>query len=104
MTTVMAFGSFDVVHPGHYYYLNEAKKLGDSFVVVVARDANIEKFKGFKPKYHEKERVEHVRSLNIADKVVIGYEEDVFEIVEEMNPDVLALGYDQKPSDEEVMA
>lgn len=96
MTTVMAFGSFDVLHPGHIYYLKKAKSLGDKLIVVVARDETIQDVKGITPKYPEKARVENVRDLRIADKVVLGYETDKYEIIEEFNPAVIALGYDQE--------
>lgn len=95
MTTVMCFGSFDTLHPGHIYFLKQAKKLGDALVVVVALDSTIKAVKGIAPKYNEKQRVEHIRDLKIADKVVLGYEADKYEIIEEINPDVIALGYDQ---------
>ena len=95
MKTVMAFGSFDLLHPGHIYFLKRAKELGDKLVVVIAKDSTIEEVKGKAPKYHEKDRVEHIRDLKIADKVVIGYEADKYEIIEEINPDIIALGYDQ---------
>ena len=95
MTTVMCFGSFDVLHQGHLYFLKMAKSLGDKLIVVVARDSTIEEVKGKTPKYHERDRVEHVRDLKIADKVVLGYETDKYEIIEDINPDVIALGYDQ---------
>jgi FAD synthetase len=98
MKTVMAFGSFDVVHEGHRHYLRSAKKLG-RLVVVVARSSNIAKIKGFTARYSDAERVEHVSSLGIADEVVLGNEGDVFAIVLERKPDILALGYDQQPSD-----
>lgn len=42
---VMAFGTFDVFHPGHEYYLTQAKKYGDILIVVVARDKTVEKVK-----------------------------------------------------------
>ena len=96
MTTVMAFGSFDVLHPGHLYFLRKAKGMGDRLVVVVARDSTIEKIKGKKPKYNERERQEHIRELMYVDKVVFGYEKDPYEIIEEINPDVICLGYDQR--------
>jgi FAD synthetase len=95
MKTVMCFGSFDVLHPGHLYYLKEAKKKGDKLVVVVARDSTIEKVKGNKPKYNEKERLEHIREIPVVDKALLGYEADPYEIIEEINPDVICLGYDQ---------
>ena len=95
MTTVMIFGSFDILHPGHIHFLKRAKTLGDKLVVVVALDATIEAVKGNVPKYNERERVEHIRDLKIADKVMMGYEADKYEVIEEINPDVIALGYDQ---------
>lgn len=96
MATVMVFGSFDILHPGHIYFLKEAKKLGNNLVVVIARDSTIKEVKGFIPKYNEKQRIEHIRDLRIADKVVLGYETDKYEIIEEINPDIIALGYDQE--------
>ena len=95
MTIVMCFGSFDVLHPGHMYYLREAKKFGDKLIVVVAKESTIKKIKGKEPKYSERERLEHVRDVNYVDKAVLGYEADPYEIIEEINPDVICLGYDQ---------
>lgn len=95
MTTVMCFGSFDVLHPGHLFYLKEAKKFGDSLVVVVAKDLTIKKIKNKQPKYNEKQRLEHIRDIPFVNKAVLGYEEDPYEIIEEINPDVICLGYDQ---------
>lgn len=95
MTTVMCFGTFDILHPGHMYFLQQAKQHGDYLVVVVARDSTIKEVKKITPKYTEKQRVEHIQDLKIADKVVLGYEADKYEIIEEINPDVIALGYDQ---------
>ncbi|MBW2988755.1 FAD synthase [Candidatus Woesearchaeota archaeon] len=91
----MAFGSFDILHPGHIYFLREAKKLGSTLIVVIARDSTFKEVKGFQPRYDERQRVENIRDLKIADKVMLGYETDKYEIIEEINPDVIALGYDQ---------
>ena len=41
----MATGVFDLLHPGHIYFLTEARRLGDELVVVVARDSTARKFK-----------------------------------------------------------
>ena len=95
MTTVMCFGSFDILHPGHIYFLKQAKKLGDQLVVVLAKDSTINEVKDITPKYNERQRVEHIRDLKIADRVMLGYEEDKYEVIEEINPDIIALGYDQ---------
>jgi len=95
MTTVMCFGSFDVIHPGHMFYLREAKRFGDKLVVVIARNSTIMKIKGKEPKYNERERLEHVRDIQHVDRAVLGYEADPYEIIEEINPDIICLGYDQ---------
>ena len=96
MKIVMAFGSFDLLHKGHLYYLNESKKHGDKLIVVVARDANIIKFKGKNPLYNEQERAKQVRKLSIADKVILGNKVNIFDILSKIKPDVICLGYDQK--------
>ena len=36
MTRVMASGVFDIIHPGHISYLEQARPYGDEPVVVVA--------------------------------------------------------------------
>ena len=45
MVTVMASGTFDLLHMGHIYYLKESKKLGDKLIVVVACDETVKKMK-----------------------------------------------------------
>ncbi|HEY4500387.1 MAG TPA: adenylyltransferase/cytidyltransferase family protein, partial [Candidatus Paceibacterota bacterium] len=48
MKRVMVFGTFDILHPGHLYFLRAAKKLGDYLIVSLARDVNVRKIKGRK--------------------------------------------------------
>jgi len=96
MKKVMCAGTFDIIHPGHLYYLSEAKKYGDRLIVVVARDKTSQAFKGNNPAHSEKERLEAVRMLKIVDKAVLGNEGNIFDIIEEIKPDVICLGYDQK--------
>ena len=96
MKTVMCAGTFDTIHPGHLFYLSEAKKHGDKLIVVVARDDTSESFKGKKPIHNEKERLEAVRTLEIVDGAVLGRHGDIFSIIGEIKPDVICLGYDQK--------
>ena len=98
----MAFGSFDLIHEGHLYYLNESRKYGDRLIVVVATYENIIKIKGRKPMYSEKERLEHVRDLKVADEVILGNRGSIYNIIKEIKPDVICLGYDQKPIDKEM--
>jgi len=102
MKLVMCTGTFDTIHPGHLYYLSEAKKFGDKLIVVVARDETSEKFKGKKPSRNEKERLEQLRSLEIVDETVLGKPGNIFNIIEEIKPDVICLGYDQKVQKQEL--
>ncbi len=99
MKKVMAFGSFDILHKGHEAYLKEAKGYGDYLIVIVARDDNILRFKGRKPKHHENYRLEQVKKLNFVDEAVLGHKDDILEVLEDYNPDVVCLGYDQKTVD-----
>ena len=102
MKKVMCAGTFDIIHPGHLYYLSEAKKYGDRLVVVVARDETSEKFKGKKPVHNERERLEAVRTLEIVDEAILGNKDNIFGIIEKIKPDVICLGYDQKTQKQEV--
>ena len=96
MIKVMCAGTFDKIHPGHLYFFSEAKKHGDKLIVVVSRDKTAEKFKGKKPMHNEKERLEAIRMLNIVDESHLGREGSIFDIIEELKPNVICLGYDQK--------
>jgi len=102
MKKVMCAGTFDIIHPGHLFYLSEAKKYGDKLVVVVARDNTSEKFKGRKPAHNERERLEAVRTLEIVDEAVLGNKDNIFDIIEKVKPDAICLGYDQKIQRQEV--
>jgi len=95
MVRVMATGVFDILHLGHLHYLEESKKLGDELVVVVATDTTVRKRK-HEPITPEKMRRELVASLKPVDKAVLGREGgDIFEIVKDLRPDIITLGYDQ---------
>ena len=93
---VMTFGTFDKVHPGHASYLRQARAYGDSLITVVGRDSTIEKVKWKRPVHGEEQRMQDIEDLGIADKVVLGYEWDHYQIIRDWQPDVIALGYDQR--------
>ncbi len=78
-----------------------AKKFGDHLSVVVSRDENFEKFKKRKPVILENQRVEVVRALKNVDDAILGKKDDIFEIIFEISPDVIVLGYDQFLKNEE---
>lgn len=98
MKTVMATGTFDIIHPGHGFFLEEAKKLGGrdaKLVVVLARDSTVRARKRT-PIISERQRLEVVRMLKPVDEAYLGSETDMFEIVHRIKPDIIAIGPDQK--------
>lgn len=99
---VLASGTFDLLHLGHVKYLEEAKKSGGKdarLMVIVARDKTVEKRKGVKPIMPEEHRRALVESLKVVDKAILGYEEfDMGKVIENIKPDVIALGYDADQS------
>lgn len=101
MVRVIATGVFDILHLGHIYYLEEAKKLGDELVVIVARDTTVRKHK-HEPITNEKMRLAMVQALKPVDKAVLGYEKDMYKIIEELKPDIIALGYDQEWNEKKI--
>lgn len=96
MKKVMCFGTFDILHKGHDYYLQEAKKLGDYLVIVVALDKTVKEIKGKLPHNNQSDRLENLKKLSIADKVILGNPGDKLKVVETEKPNVLCFGYDQK--------
>ena len=92
---VLAGGVFDIIHPGHIHTLNDAKKLGDVLVVVIATDKTAIKMKKREPLHSAELRRELVSSLSMVDLCIIGNEEDIFKTVDLVKPQIIALGYDQ---------
>ena len=95
MKKVLVGGTFNLLHPGHLFFLDKARKLGDCLVVVVANDKTVLKRKGFLLMKAEA-RKKMLESLRIVDKAVIGDERDFLKVVRKERPDIIALGYDQE--------
>ena len=100
---ILAGGVFDIIHPGHIHTLNEAKGLGDVLVVVVATDTMAEKAKKRKPLHTKEQRRNLVASLNMVDVCMVGSEKSIFETVQMISPDVVALGYDQTHQEKAIL-
>ncbi len=99
---VLAFGTFDLLHPGHLFYLVEARKRGKKLVVIVARDSNVRHFKGHFPVNSEAVRLALVESLKPVSKAVLGQRSDFFSIIKRFNPEFIALGHDQWPGEQKL--
>lgn len=103
MVRVMATGVFDLLHPGHLYFLTEARKLGDELVVVVARDQTARRLK-HEPYVPEHLRRTMVEALKPVDRAVLGSTSDIYQTVVDLKPNIIALGYNQVWNEQEVTA
>lgn len=101
MVRVLATGTFEILHPGHLLYLEEAKKLGDELFVIVGRDATVRKRKRT-PIIPEEQRLKMVSALKVVDHAMLGSENDIYEPLYTIKPDIIALGYDQGFDEEEL--
>ncbi len=103
LKVVLVGGVFDLIHPGHIHTLKAAKAEGDVLVVIVARQSTAQKIKKDRKIYHDESlRKELVASLNFVDLVLIGREGTLYDTVEYVKPNVIALGYDQAHSEKEI--
>lgn len=94
-TVVFTNGVFDLLHPGHVRYLQEARGLGDVLIVGLNADASVRRNKGAqRPINPETERAEVVLALQCVDAVVIFGEDTPAEIIRIVQPDILVKGAD----------
>ena len=103
LKVVLVGGVFDLIHPGHIHTLKAAKAQGDVLIVVIARISTAAMIKKDRRIYHdEKLRAELVSSLRLVDLAILGREGTLYETVEHIKPDVIALGYDQAHSEKDI--
>ena len=96
LTVVLVGGVFDILHPGHISTLKSAKSYGYVLVVIIATTSTATKIKKNRVIYHNEElRKEMVSALSFVDLALIGRKGTLFDSVEYVRPDIIALGYDQ---------
>lgn len=100
MTVVVAQGTFDILHPGHLHYLSEAAEMGDELHVIIARRDNVTHKDP--PVLADEQRRDMVAALDPVDHARVGHPEDIFVPIEEINPDVIALGHDQHHDEDDI--
>ena len=94
-TTVFTNGVFDLLHPGHVRYLQQARRLGDALIVGVNSDRSVRTNKGpDRPITPEAERAEVLAALACVDGVVIFDEDTPHRLIVALQPDVLVKGAD----------
>lgn len=95
MVRVMASGVFDIIHPGHISYLQQARSYGDELIVVVACDDTVRRRK-HEPITPDYMRAKIVENLKPVDKAIVGTNTgDFFDTVRSVDPDIIVLGFDQ---------
>jgi len=100
VTRVVAQGTFDLLHPGHVHYLRDAAEMGEALHVIVARSDNVtHKAPPVVPDEQRREMVAALKPVNVAH---LGHPEDIFVPVERIDPDVIALGYDQHHDEDQL--
>lgn len=97
MVKVLVFGVFDGLHKGHRYFLRKAKEFGDYLVVATPSDSAVKEIKNIYPDQSYKERVKKLKASNLVDEVVPSDDRlNDWGILNRQNPNIIALGYDQK--------
>ena len=96
MKTVLVFGTFDVIHPGHKFFLEQAAEFGEKLIAVIARDSFVSKTKLKTPVHSQNERIEHIKDSGLVDDACLSDEvTGTFNVVAEIDPDIVCFGHDQ---------
>ena len=91
----MALGVFDILHLGHLHYLKQAKALGDELIVVLSSDAAA-RSENKEPILPDEMRARIVSNLKPVDQTIVDYNDDLYKVIEDIKPGIIALGYDLK--------
>jgi len=88
-------GNFDVIHPGYIHMFNECKKYCNYLIVLLHEDPTNERPEKLKPILSVEERLLILYSLKQVN-LIMTYktEAELYDILDEMNPDVRFLGDD----------
>ena len=99
-TIVFTNGCFDILHRGHVEYLAQAADLGDKLIVGLNTDASVKRLKGeSRPVNDEKSRALLLSALQFVDAVVFFDEDTPYELIKQVQPDILVKGNDYKPEE-----
>ncbi len=97
---VFTNGCFDLLHPGHIQYLNDAKALGDKLIIGLNADDSIARLKGSsRPINPLKDRAAMLMGLKAVDAVVAFEEDTPLNLISLLLPDVLVKGGDYAADD-----
>jgi len=101
MKTALVFGTFDAIHPGHEYFLQQAHNCGQRLVVVVARDSFVNSHKNKKPLHDEISRLHFIQNHDLVTEACLADEAiGSFSVLNRIRPDTICLGHDQDALEE----
>lgn len=100
---VLVFGTFDLLHPGHQSFLQQAAALGGYLTVVVARDMAVAHTKGRRPVQSAIARLAGVLSVSVVNEALLADKvPNSYTLLSSLPYEVLAVGYDQAPPDQDI--
>jgi rfaE bifunctional protein nucleotidyltransferase chain/domain len=95
---VFTNGCFDLIHPGHIAYLEEAARLGHELVVALNSDASVRRLKGpSRPINKLNDRARVMAGLGCVSCVTWFTQDTPEKIIRELSPEVLVKGGDWQP-------
>ena len=99
MTVVFTNGCFDIIHRGHVELLRYCHSLG-RVVVGLNSDRSVKQLKGeSRPYNNESDRQLILEACRFVDEVVIFDEETPYELIKNINPDIVGKGGDYQIED-----
>jgi cytidyltransferase-like protein len=97
---ILGYGHFTTIHPGHIRYLKHAKSLGNTLIIALKGDGDLDNQES-KYQFNQGERAEALALLDIADFLILLKDDEIDEIVKATNPKLLILGKQFEKSPEE---
>ena len=92
---VLCHGVFDIIHPGHIYHFNSAKKFGDILIISVTNDENVKKGHN-RPAFNLSYRKKTLSELSVVDYVCESNSKDAVDIIKKIKPNIYCKGPDYK--------
>ena len=93
---VIVFGVFDLLHPGHLYFLQHAKSYGTYLCAIVTRDNIVRQLKHQFPFQLQLQRLAQVNNICEVNDAILGDEHlGDYAVLKQYQPDIIVVGYDQ---------
>ncbi|MFA7239210.1 MAG: PfkB family carbohydrate kinase [Sulfuricellaceae bacterium] len=98
---VLCHGVFDLMHTGHIFHLQRAKKEGDFLVVTVTANEFVNKGPG-RPVFSQELRAQTLAALGCVDYVAVNYGPTAIDVIRQLKPDVYAKGGEYRQASDDI--